>query len=82
MLNLQAAVEVAATLLHCNASELVAALCTRRIRAGGDTIVQKLTLAQVMLLILDLTRVQMSIEPVTAISHLSFGCKFPGEQDF
>lgn len=45
----QAAVEMAATLLHCKVSELVAALSTRRIRAGGDDIVQKLTHAQVIL---------------------------------
>lgn len=45
----QAAVEMAATLLHCKVSELVAALSTRRIRAGGDDIVQRLTHAQVIL---------------------------------
>ncbi|KAG0602597.1 hypothetical protein M758_10G025900 [Ceratodon purpureus] len=40
------AVEVAAALLHCKASKLVTALSSRRMRVGGDTIVQKLTLAQ------------------------------------
>lgn len=40
------AVEVAAALLHCKSSDLVTALSTRRIRAGGDDIVQRLTLSQ------------------------------------
>ncbi|XP_024384280.1 myosin-1 isoform X2 [Physcomitrium patens] len=40
------AVEMAATLLHCDAGKLVIALTTRRIRAGGDIIVQRLTLSQ------------------------------------
>jgi hypothetical protein len=49
LINLQAAMEVAATLLHCDASKLVVALSSRRMHVGGDTIVQKLTLAQVTL---------------------------------
>lgn len=40
--------EMAATLLHCKVNELVAALSTRRIRAGGDDIVQRLTHTQVI----------------------------------
>ncbi|KAG0563594.1 hypothetical protein KC19_8G043800 [Ceratodon purpureus] len=40
------AVKVAAALLHCDADDLVTALSTRRIRAGGDDIVQQLTLSQ------------------------------------
>lgn len=48
----QAAVEVAAALLHCKVNDLVAALSTRRIRAGGDDIVQRLTYAQVWFLLL------------------------------
>ena len=43
-----AAVKVAAALLHCDADDLVTALSTRRIRAGGDDIVQQLTLSQVL----------------------------------
>lgn len=43
-----AAVKIAAALLHCKSSDLVTALSTRRIRAGGDDIVQRLTLPQVM----------------------------------
>jgi myosin-5 len=42
-----AAVRVAAALLHCDPGDLITALSTRRIRAGGDDIVQQLTLSQV-----------------------------------
>ncbi len=42
-----AAVEVAAGLLHCEVSELMTALSTRKIRAGGDDILQRLTYEQV-----------------------------------
>jgi myosin-5 len=41
-----AAVKVAAGLLHCEIHELVAALSTRKIHAGGDDIVQRLTYEQ------------------------------------
>jgi hypothetical protein len=41
-----AAVEVAAGLLHCEVSELMTALSTRKIRAGGDDILQRLTYEQ------------------------------------
>ncbi|XP_024397400.1 myosin-1 [Physcomitrium patens] len=40
------AVEIAAALLGCEVDKLVTALYSRRIRAGGDTIVQRLTLSQ------------------------------------
>ncbi|CAM6018760.1 unnamed protein product [Sphagnum balticum] len=40
------AVEVAAGLLHCEVSELMTALSTRKIRAGGDDILQRLTYEQ------------------------------------
>ncbi|CAK9208721.1 unnamed protein product [Sphagnum troendelagicum] len=40
------AVKVAAGLLHCEIHELVAALSTRKIHAGGDDIVQRLTYEQ------------------------------------
>jgi hypothetical protein len=41
-----AAVEVAAGLLHCEVRELMTALSTRKIRAGGDDILQRLTYEQ------------------------------------
>jgi myosin-5 len=41
-----AAVKVAAGLLHCEIHELVATLSTRKIHAGGDDIVQRLTYEQ------------------------------------
>ncbi|XP_024403089.1 myosin-3 isoform X2 [Physcomitrium patens] len=46
VVNENEAVNVAAGLLHCKSSALVAALSSRRIRVGGEEIVQRLTLTQ------------------------------------
>lgn len=43
------ALQTVSRLLGCDAQDLKLALCTRKMRVRNDTIIQKLTLAQVMI---------------------------------